>query len=347
MEDNRFREKINYTTDQELNFTKEDRNKVFEQIHKSQTENYRKKKSFSSPNKSIPFTVSLLVAGLCLFLFLPSMLQGGVNQNTNSSDLNTEPNRTVPSTTGIEDAKVLTTLITVKSKEMDNRIYLNLLLSYSRDKKKMKVVSLPYDTYAPIGENLDGTSINDKLLFAYNFGGAENVRTTVSKLFDLPIDNFAVIDLDTFSTLIETMNGIEYDLQDDITVRGITQVALEFKKGVNHLNGEEVVALMLAATEPNKLDEGTLLTLIDAVMDKTENEISSIQTKEPFAQIETNISIDQLLDNQIEFKSVTSLSLSGGMIDDAITISKSEGKHIYRFEKDFLNAVSQQLTTFK
>lgn len=338
MDDKRLRDKFSITSDQELRFTKEDRNEVFKQIHKLEKNNNTQKKSFVSFSKKFaPLTVSLLVIGLGMFLFLPLIFPGNFNEESNTS---------VAGEPVVEEAGYLTTLITVKSKEGDNRIYLNLLLTYSKDKKKMNVVSLPYDTYAQIADNDDGTTLYDKLLFAYNFGGAENVRTTVSKLLDLPIDYYAVIDLETISTLIDSMNGIDYDLQEDIRVRAISQVAFEFKKGKNHLNGEQIVSLMTAATEGMSLDEEDLLNLMNAVMNKTENEIPQTQLKELFTQIEANVSLDSLLENQIIINSIKSVSLRDGMISDIIKLSSTEGKHIYKFEKDFLNSVSEELTTF-
>ena len=341
MGDKRFRGKFHNISDQELNFTKEDRNEVFEKIHNFQKSKIQKK-SLILPSKTIPITTALLIVGLCLFLFLPSMLPGNINKEISSISVNKETNPAVADTTGTEEAKVLTTLITVKSEEMDDRIYLNLLLSYSTDKNMVNVVSIPYDTYVPVAEQDEGTALNDKLLFAYNHGGAKNVRTIVSNLFDIPIDYHAVIELRSFSSLIDSIGGVEYGLQDDITVRGITQAVLEFKKGANHLNGEGIVALMMAATEPNYLDEGNLLKLMEAVIDKAENQTSSNKLKESLANSLSDI---QLLDKDISaFKQI---SLRGGMIDDAITISNTEGKHIYRFEDEFLNAVSKELTTFK
>ncbi|MEK4386250.1 LCP family protein [Solibacillus sp. FSL W7-1464] len=341
MEDNRFRGKFNDISDQELNFTKEDRNEVFEKIHSIQKSKIPKKSLIVS-SKMIPVTTALLIVGLCLFLFLPSMLPGTINKEISSISVNKETNPAVAGTTGTEEAKVLTTLITVKSEKMDDRIYLNLLLSYSTDKKMVKVVSIPYDTYVPVAEQDEGTTLNDKLLFAYQHGGAKNVRTIVSSLFDLPIDHHAVIELRSFSSFIDSIGGVEYRLQDDMTVRGITQRTMEFNKGANHLNGEGVVALMMAATEPNSLDEGNLLKLMEAVIDKAENETSSNKLKESFAKSLSDI---QLLDKDI--KAFKQISLSGGMIDDAITISNTEGKHIYRFDEEFLNTVSKELTTFK
>lgn len=168
------------------------------------------------------------------------------------------------------------------------------------------------------------------------------MRTIVSNLFDIPIDHHAVIELRSFSSLMDSIGGVEYHLQDDMTVRGITQRTIEFKKGANQLNGEEVVALMMAATEPNNLDEGNLLKLMEAVIDKAENETSPNKLKVSFAN---SLSDMQLLDKDI--RAFQQISLSGGMIDDAITINNTEGQHIYRLDEEFLNAVTKELTTFK
>ena len=346
MDDKRLRERFSNTSDRELQFTKEDRHSVFEQIRKIDEEPHTQKKSPISVKKLVPVTVSLLVVGLCLFLFMPSLLTGNLMKESDSIDLNKESNTNAASNPVVEEAEFLTTLITVKSKEMDNQIYLNLLLTYNKDKKLMKVVSPSHFTYAPVAENDDGTTLYDKLLFAYNFGGAENVRTTVSKLFDLPIDYYAVIDLETFSTLIDSVNGIDYDLQEDIRVRAITQVAFDFEKGTHHLNGEEVVALMMSTSELDKLGEEHLVNLMNAVINKVENEIPLAQLKELFTQIEANLSMDSLLENQIEINSIKSISLKDGMIADHVQLSSTTGKFFYRFEKDFLNAISQELTSF-
>ncbi|MGE7945088.1 LCP family protein [Lysinibacillus xylanilyticus] len=346
MEDKRLKDAFSNTSDRELQFTKEDRHRVFERIRKINEEPHTQRKSLISIKKLVPVTVSLLAIGLCLFLFLPSILSGNFNEESNSSDFNKVSRTTVASDTVVEEEKISTTLITVKSKEMDNQIYLNLLLTYNKDQKMMKVVTLPAETYAPVSTNNDGTVLYEKLLFAYQFGGAENVRTTVSKIFDLPIDYYAVIDLETFSMLIDSVNGIDYDLQEDIRVRAITQVAFDFEKGTHRLNGEEVVALMMSTSEFDKLGEEHLVDLMNAVMNKVENEIPPAQLKELFTKIEANVSLDSLLENKIEINSIKSISLKDGMIADFIPLSSTTGKFFYKFEKDFLNSISQELTTF-
>lgn len=335
MDDKRLREKLYELPDSELSFTKEDRNDVFAQIRKLEEKDNTQKKSLISSKRIAPLTVSFLVVGLCLFLFLPSMFSGNLNKES-----------IIVNNPAAEEAEFVTTLITVKSKEMEDRTYLNLLLTYHKEKKVMKVVSPSHSTYAPIAKNEDGTTVYDKLLFAYNFGGAENVRKTVSKLFDLPIDYYAVMDLEIFSTLIDSVDGIEYELAEDMQVRAITQVAFDFEKGTHRLNGEEVVALMMATSELDKLGEEHLVYLMNAVIDKVENEISPAELKEILTQIEANVPLDPLLDSLIEMNSIKSISLKDGMITDSTLLSSTTGKFFYKFEKEFLSSISQELTTF-
>ncbi|MDQ0178208.1 LCP family protein [Bacillus chungangensis] len=332
MKDKRLRDKFYNTSDQELRFTKEDRNEVFEQIHKLEKNNTKKKSLVSSLKKFAPLTASLLVVGLCIFLFIPSILPGNFNNENKESNA---------SESVFKEDEFLTTLLTVK--DDNNRIPINLLLTYSKDKKIMKVLSIPRDTYVPILDKIDGATSYDKLTFAYDYssGGAENVRTTVSKLFDLTIDYYAVMDLETLSSMIDSVNGIDYDLQEDIRVRAISRVAFEFKKGTNRLNGEEVAALMMDATVGRSLDEEDQLNLIYAVINQTINVLPQTKLKQFTTKIEGNIPIEQLLENKMELPPLQSVSLLDGIKNEMI-----DGAYYIKFEKDFLNSVSKELTTF-
>ena len=346
MEDKRFKNVFSNISDKELQFTNENRQKVFEQINEQNRGFHITKKSNNVLQKYLPTVVTLILISLCLFVFIPSLLSGNLNKESSGIDLNKESNTIAASNPVGEEDKISTTLITVKSHEMDDRIYLNLLLTYNKDKKLMKVVTLPAETYAPVSTNNDGTVLYEKLMFAYQFGGADNVKTVVSKLLDLPIDYYAVVDLETFSRLIDSVNGIDYDLQEDIQIRAITQVAFDFEKGTHRLNGEEVVALMKYISEFDSLDEEHLVHLMNAVMSKIENEIPSAQLKELFTQIEANVTLDSFLEKQIEINNIEPISLKDGMILDSILLNSTTGKFFYKFEKEFLNDISKELTTF-
>lgn len=329
MEDKRVKDRFMTMSDQELRFTKEDRNEVFEQIHKIENNNTHKINLVSITKQLAIPTASLLVIGLCILLFIPTNFQGNVtneNKGIHASEVESQENES------------FTTLFMVKDE--NNRIPINLLLSFNEDKKMMKVLSIPRDTYSPIVDKKNGTTSYDKLTHAYIYGsgGAENVRTTVSKLFDLPIDYYAVMDLETFSTFIDSVNGIDYDLHEDIEVRALSRVSFEFKKGTNRLNGEEVVALMMAATV-GRLGEENQVNLIHAVINQTKNVVPETLLKQSTTKIEGNAPVEQIVEMEID--SIQSVSLTEGMINDRIN-----GAYYIRFEKDFLHSVSEKLTTF-
>lgn len=187
-------------------------------------------------------------------------------------------------------------------------------------------------------------TINYYLLI--NLAVADNVKTAVSKLLDVPIDYYSVIDVETISTLINSVNGIEYVLPEDVRVRAITQDAFEFEKGKQSFNGEEVIALLMAATVGVNLKEENLVNLLQAIINKVGSETQPTQLKEMLTQIEANMLLNSLLENPPEIDLVKLVSLSGGMQTDTTILSDTERKFYYKFEKEFLNTVSEELTTF-
>ncbi|MEK4024856.1 LCP family protein [Sporosarcina sp. FSL W7-1283] len=336
MGDKRLREKFYNADDQELRFTKEDRNEVFEKIHKLEKHNTKKKSIIFSSKKFTPLAASLVVAGLCIILFIPSILPRDIaNQSNGNIDGNANTSKSV-----VQENEVSTTLLTVKDE--NNRIPINLLFTYSKDKNMMKILSIPRDTYAPILDN-EKTTPYDKLSHAYvnGSGGIEDVRTTISNLFDLPIDYYAVMDVEAFSKMIDSVNGIDYDLQEDIRVRAISKVAFEFKKGTHRLNGEEVLALLMDATVGNELGEKDQLNLINAVINQTINVLPQTQLEQFATEIEGDFPIEQLLENPLELPPIQLVSLTDGMIGSMMNES-----YYIKFEKKFLNSVLEELTTF-
>jgi len=107
------------------------------------------------------------------------------------------------------------------------------------------------------------------------------------------------------------------------------------------LNGEEVVALLMDATVGRSLGEEDQLNLINAVINQTINVLPQTQLKRFTTKIEGNIPIEQLLENKMELPSIQLVSLIDGMID-----SKIDEAYYIKFEKDFLNSISEELTTF-
>lgn len=332
MDDNKMKDPLKDLS--ELRFTADDRKKVFDRVKKIDDEEPVKKNPFFSfPKPFFMATASLLAVGLFLFLLVPSVLQGefGAEHAAGGDDKGAVLH---------DESQVITTLFTVKDE--NNRIPLNLLFAYHKETNLVKVLSLPRDTYSPISEKEDGTVFYDKLTHAYESGtgGAEQVKHTVSELMGITVDHHAVMDLDTLSTMIDSVNGITYDLQEDIQVRAISRLSFEFEKGMNRLNGEEVVALMMAATAGN-LDVEDLETLIDAVIDQAINVLPQHQLTQYASEMEVDLPAGRWLEDRTELPSVQVISLSDGMINERI-----DGAFYIRFEEGFLEKTSEEMTQF-
>ncbi|WP_424237530.1 LCP family protein [Bhargavaea ginsengi] len=333
MDDNKMKDPLKDLS--ELRFTAEDRKKVFDRIKKiDDDEPVKKNPFFSFPKPFFMATASLLAVGLFLFLLVPSVLQGdfGAEHAAGGDDKGAVLH---------DESQVITTLFTVKDE--NNRIPLNLLFAYHKEANLVKVLSLPRDTYSPISEKEDGTVFYDKLTHAYETGtgGAEQVKHTVSELMGITVDHHAVMDLDTLSTMIDSVDGISYDLQEDIQVRAISRVSFEFEKGTNRLNGEEVVALMMAATV-GQLGEEDLMNLIQAVINQTINALPQQQLKQYTSKLGGNTPTDHLLESKEEHPSIQVVPLYEGMINERI-----EGAFYIRFEQGFLEKVSEEMTEFE
>lgn len=315
---------------------KEDREEVFRKIRQLENKKVQTKaiSMLSISKKFAPITISLLMVGLSLFLFLPAILQS-MNTETNGTASVAEMSQQK------EEEEYFTALFSIKDEE--NRIPLNLLFTYNQKKKRMNILSIMRDTYTEIPNHSDTDSYK-KLSHAYLNGieGAESVKVAVSNLFDLPIDYYAVMDLETFSAAVDSVDGIDYDLQEDVTVRAISQVAFDLKKGNQNLNGEEVIALLMDATEGKSLREEDQLNLIHAVINQTINVLTDTQLKQFTAKMEGNIPIDQLAESEIEQVSIHTLSLSDGMKNTMI-----DETFYIEFDNEFLHEVSKELTTFE
>lgn len=76
------------------------------------------------------------------------------------------------------------------------------------DDRNIRVLALPRDTRADI----PGHGVQ-KLNHAFAFGGQDLMKATVEKLLGKPILYYLIVDYDSFPALVDTMGGVEIDVQ--------------------------------------------------------------------------------------------------------------------------------------
>lgn len=106
-----------------------------------------------------------------------------------------------------------------------------------KKEKSVNLLSLPRDLRVNIPEK----GIN-KINAAYAFGGETLAKHTLSSYLDIPVDQYVVINFNGFQQLIDTIGGLEVDVEKDIRFHDrISNKYVELSKGPQTLNGSDAL----------------------------------------------------------------------------------------------------------
>ncbi|MDN5917681.1 MAG: LCP family protein [Pseudonocardia sp.] len=107
-----------------------------------------------------------------------------------------------------------------------------MLATVQPDGTTGSVVSIPRDSWV----NVPGRGMN-KINAAYAFGGPSLLIETVEGLTGVRVDHFGVIDFAGFQTLVDSVGGIDVNID-----RATSNAGVEFAAGPNHLDGAGALA---------------------------------------------------------------------------------------------------------
>ncbi|EIA19513.1 LCP family protein [Listeria fleischmannii] len=134
--------------------------------------------------------------------------------------------------------------------------------------KKITLVSLPRDSFVKIHSN-DYQGMQ-RIEAAYTYGGPKASVDTVSKLLNIPINHYIVFNFNSFQKVIDELGGIDVQVPKDFEGPILdTGKKVQFKKGLQHLNGEEALAFSRERKIDNDIMRGLRQQIVlDAVKDK-------------------------------------------------------------------------------
>lgn len=110
------------------------------------------------------------------------------------------------------------------------------------DTKQVRVVSVPRDSW--VEHYLDGNNLGyDKLAHSYTKGGINQTTDTVQNLLGIqPIDYYVVIRFEGLAKVVDALGGLDVDVDHDMNYDdNHGNLHIHLKKGLQHLNGKEVV----------------------------------------------------------------------------------------------------------
>lgn len=116
--------------------------------------------------------------------------------------------------------------------EASNRTDVMLLASYNMTSGKLKLVSFQRDSYVPI----TGYDKWNRLNACYHFGGAGMAINTFNDLFDLDIQYYITVAFSEFTTLVDSVGGVEIE----VTKAEAKQIGC--RSGLVTLNGKQALS---------------------------------------------------------------------------------------------------------
>lgn len=109
-----------------------------------------------------------------------------------------------------------------------------MLLTINPNTEKTSIVSIPRDTYTEIV----GRGTMDKINHAYAFGGTSMTVNSVQKLFDVPVDYYVSVNMESMQQIVDAVGGI--DVVPPLT---FSQGEYTFVEGqTTHMDGPKALA---------------------------------------------------------------------------------------------------------
>lgn len=109
-----------------------------------------------------------------------------------------------------------------------------LLLSFSNDTGKSRLISIPRDTW------VSADSSAGRVGSLYTWGGASLIVRHISNLLGISIHQYVVIDMDTFAELVDVFGGVDIYVEENMDYEDPESgLEIHLGQGYQHLNGND------------------------------------------------------------------------------------------------------------
>ncbi|SRR6266487_706839 len=129
-----------------------------------------------------------------------------------------------------------------KAKPGEWRTDTMILMHVSADHQKAYMISMPRDLYVKIPQSPTNPELGNttsKINAAFAWGGLPLAVQTVEGFTGVHVDHVVLVDFGGFEEVTDALGGVDLTIEQDTT--SIHKPFRKFKKGVNHLNGEEAL----------------------------------------------------------------------------------------------------------
>ncbi|MBL0847467.1 MULTISPECIES: LCP family protein [Mammaliicoccus] len=154
--------------------------------------------------------------------------------------------------------------------------------TFNRDKKQIRMVSIPRDTLSYI----PAVKYYDKITHAHAIDGPEGSMESVESTLNVPVDFYARINMEAFVEVVDELGGIEYDVPFSLNEPNTEDKGrIKVKKGKQNLTGDEALAVVRSRKQDSDLERGKRqMEMIKAIIKKAQ-ETNSINKLDDLVKI--------------------------------------------------------------
>lgn len=208
-------------------------------------------------------------------------------------------------------------ILGVDTEEVDSMVGRSdtmMLMTVNPNEERSSIVSIPRDTYTEIV----GRGHQDKINHAHAFGGASMAVNTVQNLFDVPVDYYVSVNMESMQQIIDAIGGVT--ITPPLT---FTQGEYTFTEGQPMtMNGSQALAYSRMRKSDPEGDYGRQFRQRQ-VIESTMRSLASLDSIRNYSTIlgamsenmRTNMSFDDMVDMFNNYRSsaneVEQLQLSG------------------------------------
>ncbi|KRN25835.1 LCP family protein [Lacticaseibacillus camelliae] len=127
-----------------------------------------------------------------------------------------------------------------------------ILVTVNPQKKRTTMVSIPRDTMSHVASS-DYTGVT-KINSAYTYGGTKLAQATVKDLINVPINYYALVNLDGLEKIVDAVGGVDVNVAFSWTDPHVG--SYKFTKGKMHLDGKAALAYARMRHEDPEGDYG-------------------------------------------------------------------------------------------
>lgn len=151
-----------------------------------------------------------------------------------------------------------------------------LVATLNNKDKSVKLLSIPRDSYVYVPDR----GREDKITHAHAFGGTSGTIDAVEGLLDIPIDYYVKMNFNAFIDIVDALGGIDVEIPAHLN--NYTELdekdkrTIEFKEGVQHLDGKHSLALARTRKLDSDVERGKRQQMILQAILKQTTSVKSI-----------------------------------------------------------------------